>query len=504
MSNDRWVSNIILFAPKGTKLAERVIEGFPPLKGEESVSTTTLHSARLPDVKTYSVAKRGKHDEEYLACYLVAQEEDANTEVVGIYIDSKGRFPRTQGSDCLEAIGITRPEYGEEDSISVMNTLGIPLSHGLPHIGFKESLHLYLSSGTGFLFLLTNVGGNPITQAEMGKHLPPFHAIATPAIEIDTEIKREALAEALDMEIPNDSVIVLSNTIEGDVRVVGTYRRADKLTPRRIARDVTVESERVMESIIDLVTGGYMIDSRRVEETAKQTEVEKNVQEEMQEEIDSLKRQLRRSEENRRAAERDYREALRAIPADEQTPDVSLVEKLPETPAEETETESAIYAQANRDRVFLTFSDIAEAAEADLDFIRILPGAFDPIQSIASDNRAGSWRSATWSALLALNEYGERELRGEGNGLHSFLLDHPHPTISRKRYAPRESDTVRATDRLIRERYFTVDGESVLMEAHFKIDPSGSHPAPRMHFSLIEGVPTIGYVGPHLRTKATN
>jgi hypothetical protein len=56
----------------------------------------------------------------------------------------------------------------------------------------------------------------------------------------------------------------------------------------------------------------------------------------------------------------------------------------------------------------------------------------------------------------------------------------------------------------MKERFFDFDGESVPMEAHFKVDVSGKHPAPRMHFDEHDGVIRVGYIGAHLRTKRTN
>lgn len=126
----------------------------------------------------------------------------------------------------------------------------------------------------------------------------------------------------------------------------------------------------------------------------------------------------------------------------------------------------------------------------------------------------GAWAGKIWDVFGALEDYVEVVTEGSFSGSVQHYLAHTPPgrrTYSVARHAADESDPVKLTDKLRRERIFPVprvvdEGGRIFMGAHFKIAQFGQI-SPRLHYYNDvhgSGRVYVGYVGPHLRNLQTN
>jgi len=117
----------------------------------------------------------------------------------------------------------------------------------------------------------------------------------------------------------------------------------------------------------------------------------------------------------------------------------------------------------------------------------------------------------TYTAVLALNDYGRAKANGNfAGGLSTYLK---HTSLGYRgwyanRHAEFESADVGNQDRYRRPRTFRVDDldRDIYMEAHLKITQEDMR-SPRLHYydaTAETGYVYIGYLGPHLPSKRTN
>ena len=124
----------------------------------------------------------------------------------------------------------------------------------------------------------------------------------------------------------------------------------------------------------------------------------------------------------------------------------------------------------------------------------------------------GSIVTVAWDCLLVLTDYVKAKREGDYDGnVMQYLLNNPsgYRAVSKKRFGEKEASST--LHRWSNERIFPVPADvreegEVLMEAHFKLPHCGMV-TPRVHFydnTHDDGKVYVGYIGPHLRTKATN
>ncbi|WP_275291323.1 hypothetical protein [Amycolatopsis sp. La24] len=126
----------------------------------------------------------------------------------------------------------------------------------------------------------------------------------------------------------------------------------------------------------------------------------------------------------------------------------------------------------------------------------------------------GAWAGKIWDVFGTLDDYVQAITDGSFSGSVQHYLAHTPPgcrTFSIARHAADESDAVKSTDKLRRERIFPVPcavdaSERIFMGAHFKIAQFGQI-SPRLHYYNDvhrTGKVYVGYIGPHLRNLQTN
>ncbi|MBM9459233.1 hypothetical protein JK386_04910 [Nocardioides sp. zg-536] len=159
-----------------------------------------------------------------------------------------------------------------------------------------------------------------------------------------------------------------------------------------------------------------------------------------------------------------------------------------------------------------SFADLLDRF-ADLEPAGVLfTGDADVVRGLDDHDASGRLVRATWECALALAGYVEAKREEKvASGVFGYLTDPPsgYAVVSRNRFAPKESTST--MNKFGAERIFPVPetvcaGGTATMEAHFKVGTLGMV-SPRMHFhdaTAEDGCVYVGYIGPHLRTEATN
>lgn len=499
MAKDRWMSFVNIF-PKDITLDEFIDGLTPTRKGELFVTSRIRHG----EVEMRHVTRRSadEKEESYVSAYL-SLSKDPDGDGWGLLIDAKGNYPRRISRDILGAIGLDFDSFSSR--LDIVNPIGINLNTGRSIYDDptgRTGIRGWAEDGTGFLFVITALSGGPVKDAEIGKYLPGFFGAVTPVVTIDDTISQEGFEEDMGVTLRPDSVTVIAK-LPGDPapQRIGSFSRQDKVTGRRIAGLVHTYSTEIMDAVSDLLSiPKISVPSASKEEKDDDSSAEI---EELQRRVSDLERTNRTlSKEKRGLAKEVY--ALSRIDRTE-IADIDDLDETPQEPVIAAKTEAQSFTEQHCDDVFESFADLHKYAYWTLKYVTLSPGAADDIEDVQSDKRSSGWRAFTWMALLALNEYGEALNNGTYAGnIYEFLRQHTHPPVSPRRAAMRESDTVRTNPKLMALRTFDVQGEKVPMEAHFKIDASGKHPAPRMHFTTIDGRVHVGYIGRHLRNQSTN
>lgn len=120
--------------------------------------------------------------------------------------------------------------------------------------------------------------------------------------------------------------------------------------------------------------------------------------------------------------------------------------------------------------------------------------------------------ASAWECLLVLADYVAAKQAGDYEGnVKTYLKQTPsgYRTVPQTRFG--EAETESTLNQWGRQRIFNVPADvhedcEVLMEAHFKLPRCGVV-TPRIHYydhTHASGKIYVGYIGPHLRTKATN
>lgn len=124
----------------------------------------------------------------------------------------------------------------------------------------------------------------------------------------------------------------------------------------------------------------------------------------------------------------------------------------------------------------------------------------------------GNIVASAWECLLVLADYVAAKRAGDYAGnVKTYLKQTPsgYRTVPQTRFG--EAETESTLNQWGRQRIFKVPTDvhedcEVLMEAHFKLPRCGMV-TPRIHYydhTHASGMVYVGYIGPHLRTKATN
>ncbi|MDF9717367.1 hypothetical protein INN71_13545 [Nocardioides sp. ChNu-153] len=128
------------------------------------------------------------------------------------------------------------------------------------------------------------------------------------------------------------------------------------------------------------------------------------------------------------------------------------------------------------------------------------------------NDTVGNLVGAAWEYLLVLADYVRSKMLGHFDGnMKSYLLHTPagYRPLPKSRFGEKESRST--LNQWGADRVFPVPPEvaptgEILMEAHFKLPRCGMV-TPRIHYydnAHADGRVYVGYIGPHLRTKATN
>lgn len=490
MANDRWCAHVSVLS-RDLTIEEFLRDLTPPREGELCTLSSTKRGPNAPHI--FDILRRGKSEDGYLLTRALVETGDGAE--WGVYIESSGIYPRLLGSTLLEAVGLER-YLGR---IGVVDGVGTDLSTAQSAFSdFRECAEFWNQSGVCFLLIVNSVGGSRLTLKEVHRLVPEFYLSTVPVQEFTHPDTASAAEEVFGFPFPRGSVTLLSRDDTDTTRKIGSFPLRDKNTSRRLSRAITTESERISALFSSRVS--YSEPEMRVTTVASVPEVDVS-------EFERMKAENERLFRRQRELERDLTAAHRTITALSAAAEETL--ETPESGADEPVAEESVLSPARalsaerRDTDHGSFRALAEVA-TDLPHIRF-PGSAVRVESIQDDPRARAWRTATWNALLFLNEYAEAVSEGTTRvDLYHFLKEHPDPPVNPRRFVFRESETIRSSTKLMSLRTFEVDGEPVPMEAHFRVDASGRAPAPRMHFAEIDGVIHIGYVGEHLRNTQTN
>lgn len=260
-------------------------------------------------------------------------------------------------------------------------------------------------------------------------------------------------------------------------------------TLQRVIRRATQATEQAAErqAAADRV-------SRELQERQQRIDALEDQLSTLQAALDDAVMEHRLADDLRAKAEDEARKAHRAL-AQHGTPDVawaSLAEEPPAAPE--------------------TFEELIERIpELDSQGV-VFTGDPDITIDLGDQDTLGNIARAAWDCLLVLADYVAAKQSGDYSGnMKQYLLNTPpgYRTLPRKRFGEKESGST--LDQWADDRVFPVptdvddDGE-ILMEAHFKLPHCGMV-TPRIHYydhTHASGKIYVGYIGPHLRTKATN
>lgn len=492
MASDRWTSYVQIVTD-GTISPEDFVFSQKPKSGNDFISATRVLSG---EKVMYSLSRSSRKDDGHIQAVIVD-----NADRWGVVIDASGRFPRYLGRDVISAIGLDYETYGEH--VRVLSNTGIELSSD--SIPLEDGgLDGWVKSGMGMVVVATS-RGREITPQQRNRFVPDFYAHMIPFIESPMPESDRVMEEATGIRFKPNTITALVRLHDGGVVVAGSIPLDSKDSGRRFSRVLRNGSMMVSKEMESLFEAGRSILMYGDAEVPESTDADDGEKDELRRRIAELESQNTSLSQANRALSKENHSLLSQT-AQEDTPEEPSSDVVPDAPESVESVVSASRKITEREHgaFFDTFAAI-EQKVSDLDFVRVVPGAFSDVDDIESAPQSNSWRTSTWNAILALNEYGESLSDGSFQGnFYEYLRSHPSPPISRKRVALRESDTVRTNPKFMLHRTFPIDGKPVPMESHFKIDASGRHPSPRMHFIERNGIIYIGYVGRHLPTFRTN
>lgn len=498
-SHDRWLSFVSI--AHGDVTIQEFLSNLVPTRDDELfvVSDIRMGGAHF---STHHIFRRSADPGSFASAFLVTEH---GSDMWGMYLDLAGSFPRKVAQDALGAIGLNYRTY--RDKLHVFNSFDIDLNNGVITSGSTEAAFRdWARKGVGMIVVSTSDERGAMREAN--RLVPDFYGAVVPIIHVNTPEFREFSEELLGQKLRRDGIFLLGRPPMGDnVEVLFSGLRKDKMTARRLHRMISKTSSEYSDMIAKVLSIPSAVvnhtDAREEEKAAAAAEAVAD--ETLLATIAGLERELAKAQnENRKLVNARLREETIAARETAPTTKVKTV-TAPVSVVVEPEVSAAQRAIDERqDEVFTSFGDLIAAARS-LPNLVFRDGIEDTARALDSLPPAQNWRNQTWKGLLAMNEYAESVSSGRFSGnLHEYLTRHPHPLIGKRRVAMRESNTVRDSDLYMRERVFSFDGEPVPMEAHYKIDLSGKHPAPRLHFDLHDGVIRVGYIGAHLRTKRTN
>lgn len=500
-SHDRWFSFVSIF-PGEVKI-EDFLRDLVPTRGDELFVVSDIRMGGVP-YQTKHIFRRSADPGSFASAFLITEDGQSSW---GMYVDLAGTFPRKVAQDALGAIGLDFATYG--DKLSIFNSMDIDLNNGVITSGStKNALRDWMTKGVGMVVISTSTDRDAMRDAN--RLIPDFYGAILPVVHTNTPEFRAEAEEILGLRLRSNSVSLIGRKPMSDsAEILFSGLRKDKMTARRLHRAIAKTSSEysdiVAKSLSIPAVAIRQNGSREAEEKAA-TAAEAVADETLLSRIKELETDLSKAQnENRKLVNARHREetiaardAAPAAKAKTVTAPVAVIVSEPEV----SDAQRAI--DERQDEVFTTFGALIEAART-LPNLLVRDGIEETAKALDSLPTAQNWRNQTWKGLLAMNEYAEAISSGRFSGnLHEYLTRHPHPLIGKRRVAMRESNTVRDSDLYMRERVFSFDGEPVAMEAHYKIDLSGKHPAPRLHFDLHDGVIRVGYIGAHLRTKRTN
>lgn len=500
-SHDRWLSFVSI--SYGDLAVEDFLRDLVPTRADELFVVSDIRMGGVP-YQTHHIFRRSADPGSFASAFLITER---GNDMWGMYLDLVGTFPRKVAQDALGAIGLNYTKY--RDKVSIFNSFDIDLSNGIITAGDTESaLRDWARKGVGMIVISTST--DRAAMREANRLIPDFYGAVIPVIHVNTPEFRIFAEEILGEKLRRDGVFLLGRKPMGDsVELLFSGLRKDKMTARRLHRAISKTSGEYSDLIAKSLSIPSVVvnqnGAREAEEKAAAA-AEAVADETLLRRIKELEGDLTRAQnENRKLVNAKLREetiaardAAPAAKAKTVTAPVAVIVSEPEV----SDAQRAI--DERQDEVFTTFGALIEAART-LPNLLVRDGIEETAKALDSLPTAQNWRNQTWKGLLAMNEYAEAISSGRFSGnLHEYLTRHPHPLIGKRRVAMRESNTVRDSDLYMRERVFSFDGEPVPMEAHYKIDLSGKHPAPRLHFDLHDGVIRVGYIGAHLRTKRTN
>lgn len=160
------------------------------------------------------------------------------------------------------------------------------------------------------------------------------------------------------------------------------------------------------------------------------------------------------------------------------------------------------------DREFASFAELLDRVRAELDLVE-LGDAVTSAEELDRHGKAPVWRSRTWHALAALQEYAfARRDNGTTTAFRAWLEEHPDPRVSPLNVVPAETSYTTSNAGLRQARTFAVSTEvapsgRAVFGAHIKLDRGQSN-ALRLHYlddTSGTGKVHIGYLGTHLPTR---
>lgn len=507
MASDRWMIYASIIT-KEEMSVDDFLSGILPRREDDALVVSTLKSGSGREI--HHLFRSDGTGSGSISSYIYEHTEDDGVSWWGMFIDSSGVYPRKLGADVLSAVGLDHGTFS--DKVSVRNSLGLDISTGeSPNL--IEAIESWVKDGIGLFVLLNTVGGAPTNNSERSRIVSDFYASVVPLVEIADAESRDNIERMFGFRIPNDSITIVSRVVSSGIVHEGSFSRRDKASGRRIAKTISEVSARMSGNVLaDLNFGAQILGDAFASGSEPEPDHEhiENVNvEDLRRHIATVEAERDRAREDARAARKEVFVLQREIDLISESGKEPESEIVPEEPGDAeivapVDTIRA-FSESHAHLQFDTFSELEKYARVALEHVVIREGAMAPASLIESDNRSRAWKTATWSALLALNEYGA-SLKEGGSSLnfYEFLKSQENPLVSPRRVAMRDSDGVRKNPKLMSERSFVVDGERYEMEAHYKVDASGRHPAPRMHFIESDGRVLVGYVGKHLRTFGTN
>lgn len=230
-------------------------------------------------------------------------------------------------------------------------------------------------------------------------------------------------------------------------------------------------------------------------------------------EIKRLRAKLDRAE----ATIRDLRKVNKALHRSASSATPSRDEKSPVEPVEVEE--EPLPREVEQDEPAQNpiegecFASLIDKARSEFPHLYLSPDLAQQAATLDQQRKARRWMERTWATLDHLNRYAAARRAGDDvSTFRSWVDKQDNPPVAPNHVRLRESSAVRGRSRFRRERTFKVPArvnkdERVFFEAHVRIEPGGSPPAPRLYFydaTAEAGVVCVGYLGPHLTNLMTN